>query len=96
MGGGRDPRRAGGRGDARAGRGLAGPAAAVRRHGATRQGNEPLTPNLGPTWIGAIAAITESEMPVEVRADTRLPRRDRRRASGSSSSRSRSRSCTGG
>jgi signal transduction histidine kinase len=33
-------------------------------------GNEPLTPNHGPTWIGAIAAITESPVPVEVRADT--------------------------
>jgi signal transduction histidine kinase len=37
---------------------------------ATRQGNDPLAPNVGPTWIGAIAAITESEFPVEVRADT--------------------------
>jgi signal transduction histidine kinase len=37
---------------------------------ATRQGNDPLTPNVGPTWIGAIAAITESQLPVEVRADT--------------------------
>ena len=37
---------------------------------ATRQGNDPLTPNVGPTWIGAIAAITESPLPVEVRADT--------------------------
>ncbi|HET6547704.1 MAG TPA: ATP-binding protein [Solirubrobacter sp.] len=37
---------------------------------ATRQANEPLTPNHGPTWIGAIAAITENPVPVEVRADT--------------------------
>ncbi len=37
---------------------------------ATRQGNDPLTPNVGPTWIGAIAAITESPLPVEARADT--------------------------
>jgi signal transduction histidine kinase len=37
---------------------------------ATWQGNEPLTPNHGPTWIAAIAAITENPVPVEVRADT--------------------------
>jgi signal transduction histidine kinase len=36
----------------------------------TRQGNDPLTPNVGPTWVGAIAAITESALPVDVRADT--------------------------
>jgi signal transduction histidine kinase len=36
----------------------------------TRQGPDPLTPNHGPTWIGAIAAITESALPVDVRADT--------------------------
>jgi signal transduction histidine kinase len=36
----------------------------------TRQHNEWLTPNVGPTWIGAIAAITESPVPVEVRSST--------------------------
>ena len=33
-----------------------------------RQGNDPLEPNHAPTWIGAIAAITESAVPVDVRA----------------------------
>src|SRR4051812_19357426 len=36
----------------------------------TRQHNEWLTPNVGPTWVGAIAAITESPVPVEVRSST--------------------------
>src|SRR5262249_30801998 len=31
---------------------------------------EPGTPNTGPTWIGAIAAITEGQMPMSVLADT--------------------------
>jgi signal transduction histidine kinase len=37
---------------------------------AARQNNDPLAPNVGPTWVGAIAAITESPLPVEIRAET--------------------------
>ena len=60
-----------GRGDARAGGRLARAAAALRRHHATGSsdvagGTDPATPNPAPTWIGAIAAITESELPVTI------------------------------
>src|SRR5829696_8550813 len=36
----------------------------------TSQGTEPLRAHPGPTWIGAIAAITEDAVPVQVTAQT--------------------------
>ncbi len=35
----------------------------------TGNGTDPGTPNSGPTWIGAIAAITESALPLTIEAD---------------------------